>query len=207
MSKSQRYKLASFGLLALLSCGQPSPQKSLVHDNHAPAADGSKAAILARPRSGRLTMFVYRTPGTQYAEVFDIASRRMAVRSYDKVAPPNKASVAGEFSGPLISCDTVALRCFRSGISVAVPRHLPWPNMWGTAQFKCRQVPTTSAGDELSGICEYGNGFATLFVYSNLRGIVSFQRTCADCSRRELVLTSEKGLFSDIASEGESRLR
>jgi hypothetical protein len=196
--------IASFGLslelFALAACGQAIPQDSGNRQKPDRAVYNVKSAPLSHEPSTPLTIFVYRVSEKQYAEVFDVANNRMAVRSYDNIAPPHRPEVSGEFSGPLGNCDSRLFKCFDSGLFIVLPRQMPWPGLWRYHGMECRKISETDRPKPktYTARCEYSNGFATVFEYVSTKGIVSLRRECADCPRRQLVLMGDKGLFYDL---------
>lgn len=124
------------------------------------------------------------------ADVYDLVNGRADVRSKSRLDRPT------EFGGALDFCDTETLYCLSSYLEIVVPRKFPFPPLWGTAGYECRQLPP---GANASGVvraeCRFRTDSATTFEYSPQRGVLRYRRTCPGCDDAYYELLSEQGLF------------
>jgi hypothetical protein len=187
--------------VSLVACGQGSPPDTTVKGRQDTPFNAQVDQEEGRV-SGTSTRFVYKAAETEVTEIFDVDRGMMTVTSYDKVLRSTDVSPESEFGGALLSCDSSLFKCLESGISVAVPRRLPWPRMWETHGLACQLLTEVERDGEKVFIaqCKSDRSSATTFEYSQGRGIIAFQQKCSDCGTRKFVLLSDLGLFHDKGS-------
>jgi hypothetical protein len=145
------------------------------------------------PVSGH-SVFVYEVRSTGLTEILDLERRQMAIGGRELQRGIWEGQ--GDFGGPLDSCDTPQFYCLSTGLHIAVPRR-GMPESWRVAHLACRARPVAAEEGVYRGVCSIvGRDVSLEFLYSPIRGVLSYRRVCSGCWPNEFTVVGRTGIFA-----------